>query len=66
MKQKLLAVVLLALIVFIAACGSDDGAANIEFYDTGDFNIELLDTEGNTVNISPDGKTIYAYFTGPN
>lgn len=66
MKQKLLSFVLLAFILVIAACGSDDGdSGSIELtYNEADFNISLPDINGNMVNIIPDGKTIYAYFTG--
>jgi peroxiredoxin len=66
MKQKLLATVLLLFIFVIAACGSDDGQGTSidRTYDEADFNISLPDTSENMVNISPDGKTIYAYFTG--
>lgn len=70
MKQKLIILILFIFILALAACSSDGGKQENDngndslTYDKAEFEISLPDTSGNLVNVSPDGKTMYAYFTG--
>ncbi|OIJ12549.1 hypothetical protein BKP37_14075 [Anaerobacillus alkalilacustris] len=68
MKKKILAVFVLLLVVVIAGCNGSEEQDRVETepltFSKDAFNISLLDTSENFVNINPEGKTIYAYFTG--
>lgn len=70
MKKRLITVIMFIFIVALVGCSSDgdklesgNNKADIP-YDEATFDISLSDISGNIVNVSPDGKTIYAYFTG--
>lgn len=72
MKKKLVTMILFIFIVALSACSSDGENqennneienASISFAEA-NFDISLPNTSGDLVNLSPDGKTIYAYFTG--
>ncbi|MFA9560574.1 hypothetical protein ACERII_25055 [Evansella sp. AB-rgal1] len=62
MKRILSFVLFIILFSVIIGCSSDSGESTS--YQQEDFNISLLNTAGETINISPAGKTLYAYFTG--
>ncbi|OIJ19593.1 hypothetical protein BKP45_10985 [Anaerobacillus alkalidiazotrophicus] len=66
MKKKILAAFFLLLVVVIAGCNGGDDTQETETvtFSKEAFDISLLDNTENFVNISPEGKTIYAYFTG--
>jgi peroxiredoxin len=70
MKQKLIATILFMFIVVMGGCSSNDEKPETSngneslTYDLAAFDISLRDTSGNLISVSPDGKTIYAYFTG--
>ncbi|WNF36206.1 hypothetical protein RJD24_17410 [Bacillaceae bacterium IKA-2] len=68
MKKRLIFVILFISIVALVACSSDGGkesnGSERLAYTASEFEISLPDNSGNLVNVSPDGKTIYAYFTG--
>jgi hypothetical protein len=72
MKKKLIATIFFMFIVVMVGCNSDgekpetsNGNESVT-YDVAAFDISLPDISGNLVSVSPDGKTIYAYFTGVN
>ena len=71
--RKIMTVLLLLLVMALVGCGSEEESKQAEpqtqnegtfTFEEADFNMELVDTEGNLINIAPAGKTIYAYFTG--
>lgn len=70
MRKRLVTTILFIFIVALTACSSDGGDKENSnendslAYDKAAFEISLPDTSENLVNVSPDGKTIYAYFTG--
>ncbi len=67
--RKLLMIALLASFLAIVGCGTDDAQQQATedgtiTFNQADFDIELPNTAGSVINVTPDGKTIYAYFTG--
>ncbi|MDG5786220.1 hypothetical protein QA612_01870 [Evansella sp. AB-P1] len=64
MKKLLLSFLLITLSIIIIGCSNGNNDTTYEAYNDEDFNISLININGENVNISPDQKTIYAYFTG--
>jgi hypothetical protein len=67
--RKILAITFLVLIIALAGCGAEEDKKEVISkedmqYNQADFDLALPDIEGNMVTITPNGKTIYAYFTG--
>jgi peroxiredoxin len=64
--RKVLAVTFLVLVMALVGCGNDEEIVSIEGleYNQADFDLALPDMDGNLVTVIPNGKTIYAYFTG--
>lgn len=63
LKWQLLVIV--SLILVLSACGNDETETNdSEAYNKGDFELTLPSTTGEQVSLVPNGKTLYAYFTG--
>lgn len=67
--RKMVLFLLLSFVV-VTGCGNNDEAksesgTNGELvFELAHFDISLPNEEGEFVNITPTGKTIYAYFTG--
>ena len=67
--RKILAVTFLVFLMSLVGWGSEEDKKEVVLdggsqYNQANFDLALLDTNGNVQTITPDGKIIYAYFTG--
>lgn len=68
--RKFFAVAFLVLVMAaLVGCGGEEEQKEISSdegiqYNEADFDLALPDTDGNLVTVTPNEKTMYAYFTG--
>ncbi|RXJ02030.1 hypothetical protein DS745_08020 [Anaerobacillus alkaliphilus] len=67
--RKIFAIALLASFISLVGCATDEEQPQVNgngaiTFNQADFDMEMPNLAGSYVNVTPEGKTIYAYFTG--